>query len=138
MKQIKLFISMLIIAVVAVACGGDKNSPEGVTKQFVEMFASGDISNMANIIDLTPNPNDTEDAMAKAMVSEKMGMLATEGKKHYDEQGGLKDIQIEDVKYNADKTEATVLFIIQYKNNTSEEIADISTIKTKDGWRVKF
>ena len=124
MKQIKLLISMLIIAVVAVACGGDKNSPEGVTKQFVEMFASGDTSNMANIIDMTPNPNDAEDAMAKAMVSEKMGMLATEGKKHYDEQGGLKDIQM--------------LFIIQYKNNTSEEVADMTTIKTKDGWRVKF
>lgn len=138
MKQIRLFISMLIIAVVAVACGGDKNSPETVSKQFIEMFATGDTANMANIVDFTPNPNDADDAMAKAMVSEKLGMLAAEGKKHYDSQDGLKDIEVKDVKYNDDKTEATVLFVIHYKNGTSEEVADMTTIKTKDGWRVKF
>lgn len=138
MKKIKSLISMLFIAVIIAACGGDKNSPETASKQFIEMFASGDTSNVANIVDLTPNPNDPEDVMTRAIVSEKLGMLAAESKKHYDSQGGLKDITFEEIVYNADKTEATVNFVIHYKDGASEESAEMDTIKTKDGWRVKF
>ncbi|GGZ75533.1 hypothetical protein GCM10007161_03150 [Ignatzschineria indica] len=138
MKKLKYFFTALIVALVVTACSADKDSPEGAVRQFVEMFATGDASNWTNVVYIPDEANTPEEALGKAVVQEKLSLLAEEGKNYYDSQGGLKDITFDNVEYNKSKTEATVLFQVHYKNGTSEDPEEIETMKGKEGWRVKF
>lgn len=138
MKKLKYFFTALLVVFVITACTADKDSPEGAVRQFVEMFASGDASNWTDVVYIPDEEDTPEEAMGKAIVQEKLGMLAEEGKNYYDSQGGLKDITFDNVEYNKSKTEATVLFQIHYKNGTSEDPEEIETMKGNKGWRVKF
>lgn len=136
MKKVLLYPALAFMALLIVACSGSTDSPEGITKHFIESTYKGDGEALIKALDLG---KDGEDPTVQQMVAGKMGMAAQEAKKTADENGGVSSINIKDVKYtNDDKTRATVNFIVKFKKNGTEDVGNMNTIKTDKGWKISL
>jgi len=135
MKKILLYPALAIVALFIVACSGSTDSPEGITKHFIESTYKGDGDALIKSLDLG---KDAEDPAVQQMISGKMMMAAQEAKKEADKNGGVSSINIKDVKYNDDKTRATVNFTVKFKKNDIEDAGDMKTIKTDKGWKISL
>lgn len=133
MKKILLYPALTLVALFIVACSGSTDSPEGITKHFVESTYKGDSEALIKTLDLG---KDAEDPAVQQMVTGKLGMAAAEAKKQAEANGGISSIDIKDVKYNDDKTRAKVTFIVKFKKDGIEDAGDMNTIKTDKGWKI--
>lgn len=133
MKKILLYPALTLVALFIVACSGSTDSPEGITKHFVESTYKGDSEALIKTLDLG---KDAEDPAIQQMVTGKLGMAAAEAKKQAEANGGVSSIDIKDVKYNDDKTRAKVTFIVKFKKDGIEDAGDMNTIKTDKGWKI--
>lgn len=133
MKKILLYPALTLVALFIVACSGSTDSPEGITKHFVESTYKGDSEALIKTLDLG---KDAEDPAVQQMVTGKLGMAAAEAKKQAEANGGVSSIDIKDVKYNDDKTRAKVTFIVKFKKDGIEDAGDMNTIKTDKGWKI--
>lgn len=133
MKKILLYPALTLVALFIVACSGSTDSPEGITKHFVESIYKGDSEALIKTLDLG---KDAEDPAVQQMVTGKLGMAAAEAKKQAEANGGVSSIDIKDVKYNDDKTRAKVTFIVKFKKDGIEDAGDMNTIKTDKGWKI--
>lgn len=136
MKKILLYPALAIVALFIVACSGSTDSPEGITKHFIESTYKGDGDALIKSLDLG---KDAEDPAVQQMIAGKMNMAAQEAKKEAEKNGGLASIDIKDVKYtNDEKTRATVKFTVKFKKNDVEDAGDMNTIKTDKGWKISL
>lgn len=133
MKQVKMFFAVMLFAMVAVACGDAKDSPEDVAKEFMTVFEKGDSKRLMDIIYLDDEDNTPE---AKEMIEGKLGMMVEMAQGEIKAQGGIKEIKIDRVEYNSDKTTASVYISVTYKDGEESGPDELNTIKTKDGWKV--
>ncbi|GAA5094114.1 DUF4878 domain-containing protein [Wohlfahrtiimonas larvae] len=136
MKKILLYPVLAIMTLMLVACSGSTDSPEGITKHFIESTYKGDGDALIKSLDLG---KDGEDPAVQQMIAGKMNMAAQEAKKEAEKNGGLASINIKDVKYtNDEKTRATVNFTVKFKKNDTEDAGDMKTIKTDKGWKISL
>ena len=132
MKKILLYPLVILFSFFIVACSDD-NSPEGITKHFIESTYKGDADAMVKALDLG---KDGEDPMVQQMIVGKMGMAAAEAKANSEAQGGISKIDIKNVKYlNDDQSRATVNFVVTFKKG-EEDAGDMTTVKTAKGWKI--
>ncbi|MHC5224930.1 DUF4878 domain-containing protein [Ignatzschineria sp. LJL83] len=135
MKQLKMFMMVAFFAVIAVACGGASKTPEAVATEFMEVFAKGDSKKLIDIIYISDADNNPE---AKAMIEGKLEMMVGMAKAELDAKGGIKDIKVDSVEYNDDKSKASVYLIVTYKDGEVSGPDEVTTINTKDGWKVEL
>lgn len=125
---------MLFFSLVLVACGGSNNKPEDTVKGFVEATFKGDVKKMLTFMDI---PVDLEGEEA-AMVETKLSAMGDEMKAQAKELGGYKNLTIDKVEYNDDKTRAMVRYTILMKKNNEKVSESIPVIKTDKGWKIDF
>ncbi|UNM97274.1 DUF4878 domain-containing protein [Ignatzschineria rhizosphaerae] len=135
MKQLKMFFAVMFFVVVAVACGGGADEPEAVAKEFITVFEKGDSKRLLDIIYLDEKDNTPE---AKAMIEGKLSMMVGMAQEEMKSKGGIKDVKVDSVEYNSDKTKASVYLIVTYKDGEVSGPDEVGTVKTKDGWKVEL
>lgn len=135
LKQLKMFFAVMFIAVVAVACGGSSDQPEDVAKEFITVFEKGDSKRLLDIIYIDEKDNMPE---TKAMIEGKLSMMVGMAQGEMEAKGGIKDIKVDRVEYNSDKSKAAVYLIVTYKDGEVSGPDEVGTVKTKDGWKVEL
>lgn len=135
MKKIILYPFLALFMLIIVACSGT-DSPEGITKHFIESTYKGDSAALIASLDLGKEGNDPA---VLQMVTGKMSMAAQEAKAESDKNGGVSSIKITNVKYENDKkTQAQVSFSVEFKKNNASDAGVMNTIKTDKGWKIKL
>ena len=136
MKKFILYPVLAFTLLFIAACSGSTDSPEGITKHFIESTYKGDGDALIKALDLG---KDGEDPAVQQMISGKMSMAAQEAKKESDANGGISSITIKDVSYtNDDKTRARVNFVVKFKKDNIEEVGEMNTVKTDKGWKISL
>lgn len=130
-----MFLAVMFVAVVAVACGGSSDKPEDVAKEFITAFEKGDSKRVLDIIYLDEKDSTPE---AKEMIEGKLGMMVEMAQGEIEAKGGIKEIKIDRVEYNSDKSKAAVYVVVTYKDGEVSGPDEIGTVKTKDGWKAEL
>lgn len=140
MRQLKLFFTLCIFAFVAVACSNSSDSPEAATKEFVKVFfeGKGDSDKLLDII-YVPD-SDKMDPQEKSMVMGKLAMFTQMAKEDTDAKGGVKEVKIDNVTYNEDKTQASVTMTVVYGNGETNDGkgSALDLIKQDGKWKVNL
>lgn len=128
------FLAFLTIFIVA--CSGSTNSPEGITKYFIENTYKGNIEALVEAIDLGKDDNVPQ---AKQVLTGKMSVMVIQAKELADANGGISKIEIKNVNYlNDEKSRATVSFTVHFKKNDMKDNGELKTIQTDKGWKIAF
>lgn len=135
MKKILLYPFIALTLLFVVACSGSTDSPENITKHFIESTYKGDSKALIEALDLGKEGNDPA---VKEMISGKMSMAAQEAKAESERNGGISSIEITDVKYSDDKTQAKVSFTVKFKKNDVSDAGVMNTVKTDKGWKIQL
>lgn len=136
MKKFFVYPILAVVALFVVACSDSVDSPEGITKHFIESTYKGDSTALIDSLDLGEEDNNPE---VKQMITGKMAMAAAEAKKQSELNGGVASIDIKNINYkNSEKTQANVSFVVKFKKDGLEDVGDLDTIKTDKGWKVSL
>ena len=126
-SRFSLFIA-LIAALMLSACSGNK--PESVIETFYTAVAKNDADLALKQLSLTGVP-----ASSAAMANDKLKMMIGAMSEKITQSGGMKKIEIVDVAFNADKTQAQVKSILILKDG--KEIKNNgSVIKEGGDWKI--
>ena len=113
---------MLIVGLVLIGCGGDKNSPSGVAKQFYAAAEKGDFKGMTALMD-------PQSAQFMAAMGEKIeGAVNSEGgvKESVNTKGGV-------VKTEETIDGDTAKVKLTFKDGSTE---DLDLVKVDGKWKV--
>ena len=136
MKKIISYPLIALTLLFIAACSGANDSPESITKHFVESTYKGDSKAVIESLDFGKEGDDPE---VKEMISGKIDAGTQEAKSIREKNGGIASFTIDNVEYtNEDKTRAKVKFTVVFKKNDASDGGVMNTIKTDKGWKVRI
>jgi len=127
MKKIILGFSVLVVALLMVACSG-KNSPKAIATQYVTAIQKGDKEAAADCFCYTGTDEE------KAQQRSEMISLIEKGMESIKEKGGIKSFSVDKVEENGDK--AVVYGTVNYGNGETDVNDEIPTMKVDGKWYI--
>jgi len=127
MKKIILGFSVIVIALLMVACSGS-NSPKAVATKYVTALQKGDKEAAADCFCYTGTDEE------KAEQRSTMLSLIDKGLESIQEKGGIKSFSADKVEENGDK--AVVFGTVTYGNGETDVNDEIPTVKVDGKWYI--
>lgn len=134
MQILRNGIFMLLTAALLIACSSS-NSPQKVAETYINAVLANDIDGLMATLDIPASTHDEQDALVRG----KLSMMLAESSTRAISFGGVKDVSYSEPEYNDDKTYATLIATIRYKQaDAPVKRENISLAKTADGWKVSL
>lgn len=134
MHVLRNSIFILLTAALLIACS-PSNSPEKVAETYINAVLANDLESLMATLDIPASSHDEQDALVRG----KLSIMLAENSTRAISFGGVKDVTYSEPEYNDEKTHATLVATIRYKQDDAPtKRENISLAKTADGWKVSL
>lgn len=134
MRRLRNGIFMLLTAALLIACSSS-NSPEAVAQTYIKAVLANDIDGLMATLDIPANTPGEQNTLVRG----KLSMMLAETSTRAISYGGVKDVTYSKPEYNDEKTHATLVATINYKQaDAPAKREHIALAKTADGWKVSL
>lgn len=134
MQMLRNGIFMLLTAALLIACS-PSNSPEKVAQTYINAVLTNDIESIMATLDLPTDAPAEQDALVRGKLSIMLAETSTRAISF----GGVKDVTYSKPEYNHDKTHATLIATIRYKQDDAPvKHENIALAKTVSGWKISL
>ncbi len=134
MQMLRNGLFILLTAAFLIACSSS-NSPEKVAQTYINAVLANDIDALMATLDIPASQHDEQDTLIRG----KLSMMLADASARAIRSGGVKDVSYSEPEYNDEKTHATMIATIRYKQaDAAVKRENISLSKTADGWKVSL
>lgn len=114
MKHLTRLMSIVLIAMAAVACSGGSNSPEATVKNYLSFVQKGKIDKALDLVYFKNELTKEDKDQLVQLFSEKI-------KSEYEKKGGLQSFEIGEATVSEDGNSAKVKYTLKFGNGTTED-----------------
>lgn len=114
MKKIFRLLSIALVAVVFAACGGSSNTPEGVTKKYLQNIKDGKYEAMLKQMHFKEELTKEQQDQLLAMISEKV-------KESTEKKGGIASFEVKEAEIAEDGQKAKVHYTVTYGDGSIKD-----------------
>lgn len=130
LSNFKLFISIIFCSFLLAGCG-NSNPEEKVVIDYYTAIANGKTDDALELVDFSSEKPDEV-----GFIKEKLKALMGEMKERiFDNQGGLKSIEITNKEFSDDKKTVNISYIIHF-NNGSQKADNITLVNIDGKWKI--